>query len=144
MEHDIRIHREYYRLPDNILQTAKLSKLFLALEKGNLPKLSGKSLDDIQVSIDEDIKEGDLTDDDSEEESAAATVTVIGKKMLPLSVEQRCSNQKKTGKRIWSDAEKEAVDKHLGAFILRGKLPDAIRNCISAEVDALGDCDWKM
>ena len=51
--HDVRIHREYYRLPDNVMQTAKLSKLFLALESGSLHHEMGKSLDEIQVSVDE-------------------------------------------------------------------------------------------
>lgn len=55
MGHDIRIYREYYRLPDSIMQTAKLSKLFQALEKGDLLKNSGKSLNEIQVSLDEGI-----------------------------------------------------------------------------------------
>lgn len=36
MGHDIRIHREFYRLPDNVMQVAKLSKVLIALEKGQL------------------------------------------------------------------------------------------------------------
>ncbi|XP_049342001.1 uncharacterized protein LOC111192707 isoform X1 [Astyanax mexicanus] len=47
--HDIRVHREYYRLPEATTQLAKISKLLLAMEKGCLPDLQGKSLDDIEI-----------------------------------------------------------------------------------------------
>ncbi|KAK3534610.1 hypothetical protein QTP86_016760 [Hemibagrus guttatus] len=47
--HDIRVHREYYRLPEATIQLAKISKLLLAMEKGRLPDLQGKSLDDIEI-----------------------------------------------------------------------------------------------
>ena len=35
MGHDIRIHREYYRLPEDTLQLVKVSKFLINLEKGN-------------------------------------------------------------------------------------------------------------
>lgn len=47
--HDIRVHRDYYRLPEATTQLAKISKLLLAMEKGCLPNLQGKSLDDIEI-----------------------------------------------------------------------------------------------
>nr|XP_023660035.1 uncharacterized protein LOC111839935 [Paramormyrops kingsleyae] len=47
--HDIRVHRDYYRLPEATTQLAKISKLLLAMEKGSLPDLQGKSLDEIEV-----------------------------------------------------------------------------------------------
>lgn len=51
MGHDIRIHRDYYRLPDHTQQLAKLSKIFLNIESGMLVENSGKTLDDIEVSL---------------------------------------------------------------------------------------------
>jgi hypothetical protein len=48
--HDIRIHRQYYRLPEGTLQLAKVSKILLALESGALQKFGGKSLDDIDAA----------------------------------------------------------------------------------------------
>lgn len=47
--HDIRIHREFYRLPDKTLQLAKISKVLLALEKGRLAEFHGKNLDEITI-----------------------------------------------------------------------------------------------
>ena len=50
MGHDINIHREYYRLPDDTIELAKVSKLLISLESGNLQQWKGKSLNSIQVS----------------------------------------------------------------------------------------------
>ena len=52
MGHDIWIHREYYRLPEDTLQLVKVSKLLINLEKGSLQHFKGKSLDDIDVTAD--------------------------------------------------------------------------------------------
>ena len=49
MGHDLRVHREYYRMPQETLQIAKLSKLLLTLERGNMAKVAGKGLDDINI-----------------------------------------------------------------------------------------------
>ena len=51
MGHDIRVHRQYYRLPEDTLHTAKVAKILLLMEKGNLSSKSGKMLDDIQVDL---------------------------------------------------------------------------------------------
>jgi len=43
MGHDVRTHREFYRLPEDTIQLAKLSKLhvFLLTESGEIESLSG-------------------------------------------------------------------------------------------------------
>ena len=51
MGHDLRVHREYYQLPDTAVQrVTKLSRLFLSLERGNLASQHGKSLDELHVN----------------------------------------------------------------------------------------------
>ena len=50
--HDIRVHREYYRLPDSTYQVAKISKILLGLEKGTIQTMKGRSLDEIQMNSD--------------------------------------------------------------------------------------------
>lgn len=52
MGHDINIHREYYRLPENTLQTAKVAKILMLAESGSIAEFAGKSLDEIQVDMD--------------------------------------------------------------------------------------------
>ncbi|XP_026035994.1 uncharacterized protein LOC113029369 isoform X4 [Astatotilapia calliptera] len=50
--HDIRVHREYYRLPQSTIQLAKISKLLMAMEKGTVKDIQGKTLDEIGDDID--------------------------------------------------------------------------------------------
>lgn len=52
MGHDIRTHREFYRLPQDTLQLAKLSKVFLLMEQGRVDKFRGKTLDNVLLNID--------------------------------------------------------------------------------------------
>ena len=49
--HDINVHREFYRLPEQTLQVAKLSKLLIAVEHGETTNLQGRNLDDIDVNV---------------------------------------------------------------------------------------------
>lgn len=53
MGHDIRVHREFYRMPDEVVQVAKVSKFLLAVERGELTKYQGKGLDDIPLPEEE-------------------------------------------------------------------------------------------
>lgn len=60
--HNISVHQEYYRLPENTLQTAKVGKLLLAIESG-IGKYKGKQLDEMtELSDIEEEDEEDLGD----------------------------------------------------------------------------------
>jgi len=48
MGHDIRVHRTFYRLPENVLQAAKVTKLLHAINTGTIAKYKGKDFDDIE------------------------------------------------------------------------------------------------
>lgn len=62
MGHTTDIHKTYYRLPSDIYQMAKVSKLLLLNEKGKVAQYQGKTLDEINVSL--NIEENDKSDDD--------------------------------------------------------------------------------
>ncbi|XP_054867654.1 uncharacterized protein LOC129349183 isoform X1 [Amphiprion ocellaris] len=55
--HDIRVHRQYYRLPEGTVELAKVSKVLIALEQGRLSDFTGKSLDEIEIDPSEQILE---------------------------------------------------------------------------------------
>ncbi|XP_053389129.1 uncharacterized protein LOC128546010 [Mercenaria mercenaria] len=40
--HNIKVHREFDRLPEDTLQVAKISKILLEMERGNLHLFKGK------------------------------------------------------------------------------------------------------
>jgi hypothetical protein len=54
MGHDIRIHRSFYRLPNDVLQTSQLAKVFLLLENGELAEHKGKSLSELMMAVTND------------------------------------------------------------------------------------------
>ena len=49
--HDISVHREFYRLPEDTLQLAKCGKLLMLMDQGNFAENSGKRLDEIDVNL---------------------------------------------------------------------------------------------
>ena len=49
MGHDIRIHRQFYRMPTSLIQKARVAQLLTAVNAGDIQKYSGKSLDDVDV-----------------------------------------------------------------------------------------------
>lgn len=48
--HDITIHRQFYRLHESTLELAKVSKLLMAVDSGNIKNLTGKALQDIELA----------------------------------------------------------------------------------------------
>lgn len=53
MGHDIRVHREFYRLPEPTIQIAKMTKFLIAAEQNQLSSFKGMSLDSINVENEE-------------------------------------------------------------------------------------------
>ena len=43
------VHQDYYRLPSQTLELAKVSKLRMAIQNGNLVSLCGKTLGEIDI-----------------------------------------------------------------------------------------------
>ncbi|KAL2099510.1 hypothetical protein ACEWY4_003904 [Coilia grayii] len=67
--HNIAVHRQYYRLPEATVQVTKIAKLLLALEKGKLPELQGKTLDELGELADGDGCNGESTESKDTSES---------------------------------------------------------------------------
>ncbi|KAG7472086.1 hypothetical protein MATL_G00104710 [Megalops atlanticus] len=72
--HDIRIHREFYRLPEKTLQLAKISKVLMALEQGRLSEFHGKNLDEVDIDPDEKILDTDDGDGNIQEGTCSSAV----------------------------------------------------------------------
>ena len=48
--HDIRVHRDFYRLHESTIEIAKVSKLLLTVDQGETNKFAGKSLAEIDLN----------------------------------------------------------------------------------------------
>ncbi|XP_073727672.1 uncharacterized protein [Misgurnus anguillicaudatus] len=144
--HDIRIHRQYYRLPEGTLQLAKMSKVLMAMEKGTLSSFKGKRLDDIEIDPNEQLEaEGDSMSSDEEDCSDLPQTT----SPVPAETDQPSASQKDQGssippKRKWEEVEVKAVEKHLMKFIKTCKVPGKqdCERCIQAEPEALKERTW--
>ncbi|XP_067272563.1 uncharacterized protein [Pseudorasbora parva] len=138
--HDIRVHREYYRLPQSTIQLAKISKLLMAMEKGSVKDIQGKSLDEIGDDLDDmDTRSQQFpnvsTLQDNEEMLASGTFGSphlsentsqeeqgnAASPHLPDSVTQGFhASSRRCVKRPWSEEETKAVMKHMRPFIENG------------------------
>ena len=56
LDHDVKIHREYYMLPESTTQVAKEGKLLMLFEKGGLTEIAGKALDNIEMDLNDNKK----------------------------------------------------------------------------------------
>ena len=61
--HDIRVHRKYYRLPNSIMEKARVAKILMQVNSGNL-----SSKIDVNVTKDEEmsLEDGDTNESDDE------------------------------------------------------------------------------
>lgn len=50
MGHDIRVHRNFYRLPENTLELAKVTKIMHLINSGKISHFKGRDFDDIEFS----------------------------------------------------------------------------------------------
>ena len=48
--HDIRVHRDFYRLHESTIEIAKVSKLLLTVDQGKTSKFAGKTLTEIDLN----------------------------------------------------------------------------------------------
>ena len=77
MGHDLRIHREFYRMPLDVFQVAKVSKVFLACEEGRINEFAGKCLSDINLDSNEVVYLEDSDDDSEDGERDEGNVSVL-------------------------------------------------------------------
>ena len=144
--HNIKIHREFYRLPEKTMILAKVSKILIAAEKGKMHKYKGKSLDDIseQELVASTDEESEVTDSDesvvSEHLSEEKEKKSAGKKKNgdgrstekvkdtrneteTLNVSNNDENIKKINKNPWTEEEVAAVKSHLSKFFYLNTVP---------------------
>lgn len=75
MGHTSDIHKTYYRLPSDVYQMAKVSKLLLLNEKGEASKFKGKRLDEINIDLEPIENESNDENDELCEIDPSSTVS---------------------------------------------------------------------
>ena len=120
MGHDIRVHRTFYRLPEDTYQLAKVSKILLQLENGNISACKGKTLDEIEMCDDEELEieeceenRQNIDNDNSYDEEAVPVVPPKEFKGKKKDIVRKKNNERKK----WTDEEISAVKKILGNIL---------------------------
>lgn len=149
MGHTLSIHRSSYRLPDDIYQTAKISKLLLLMENGRAAQFKGKNLDEIDIDLEENLMEccdTEKVEEAEQEEQQCEDFTEINKS-------NRDSNSnpgpavKQKKKRVliaWTEEQKNVVCKYFDKHI-KTKKPPKRHECddlIKMHPDLLKNKDW--
>lgn len=154
MGHTTGVHRKSYRLPDDIYQTAKISKLLLLMEQGSSARYKGKSLDEIEIDLNEALEEHDDTpgSDIYEEEEVIENDNVASTSRVNHVTEQNPTTnrilhkkKKKCIKRIpWTIQQKEIVKEYFKSHITEKKPPKRheCEKLISMHENLLENKDW--
>lgn len=150
--HDVRIHRNFYRLSEDTLQMAKVSKILVAMERGNIQHFKGKSLDEIQFDVNEQIEEDEEVEEDEKEENASSEdefelslpAASFARRETP-TLTDNTKARKQYKKQPWNAAEKNVVIKYFQGEIKLKKEPKKgkCEECISQHT-VLRNRSWKQ
>ncbi|XP_072382177.1 uncharacterized protein [Diabrotica undecimpunctata] len=108
MDHTKKTHAEFYRLPNDIYQTAKISKLLLLSQSYGMEKHKGKSLS--EIDLDGEIVE-DIENDDFEKNGIDIKNT-LDESEIPQSSTMTPEPKKSKQRRLvpWTQQQKETVE----------------------------------
>ncbi|XP_077868316.1 uncharacterized protein LOC102808190 [Saccoglossus kowalevskii] len=109
--HYIRVHRKFYRIPQDTLQIAKVSRILLACERGSVEKYKNKSLDDIEIDLNEvsDDEESVLIDIKTPEAPTEKTADLAVCKIEPYLILESSFRNLKNGNELSDDIVNSAV-----------------------------------
>ncbi|XP_039283303.1 uncharacterized protein LOC120351152 [Nilaparvata lugens] len=171
MGHSVNVHKEYYRLPDDVGQVAKISKLLLALESGKLKEMKGQNFDDLQVDMGNDsLTESDASDHEDEgtrsveinedQPLTSQTYEADSNTSSPENKSERPHDGQSTVasgrantrvkkrrvtvvRKMWSQEETDAVVRHFQKHIIMKKVPnkEECDRCLEKEA-CLSNRSW--
>lgn len=131
MGHTEKTHAQFYRLPDDIYQTAKVSKLLLLSKEGAIERFKGKTLE--EINVDEYIYENGSDDEDDEipildealEENENNATTQVNDSEAAEKQNLATLRTKKGKKRTlvpWTKEQKRITEKYFSKHIIK-KIP---------------------
>lgn len=159
MGHTEKTHAQFYRLPDDIYQTAKVSKLLMMAKSSNIEQFKGKSLNEIEI-------EDNLVEDSEEDNTEEDYDNILGplenrNKMNTkfcindkIDSETSCVEQKKKlvqkkKKRIlvpWTEEQKTITEKFFSNHIKQKLAPkkNEVLSLIEKYPNTFANKSWMM
>lgn len=130
MGHDIRIHRDLYQITNDTLEMAKVSKLLVAMEQEKISRYAGKSLDDMEIDVDEEAEEEPPSESEDSpefpedpEQSTAATMNIQNVPGTQANRRRTPHTRKVLKKNPWTVDEKNSVLDYFSNEINLGIVP---------------------
>nr|CAI5862861.1 unnamed protein product [Callosobruchus analis] len=134
MGHTVDIHKHVYRLPDDVYQTAKISKLLMLMEKGDAAKYKGKALNDIDLDMEELVNDNyeETTPRTSSKEDEQSEISSIDDDIAEAADNSRNNlvqnhiNNKYVKKRVlvkWTSEQKQVVTRYFKQHVKEKRPP---------------------
>lgn len=145
MGHTNEVHRKSYRLPDDVYQTAKISKLLLLMEDGKADLYKGKNLNDIELDLNEELEGENFENEDvldyelpdssvstqsphDEPQPGSCRIQDQTDFQVPSAEPQNIKKGKKRTLVPWTDAQKKVVTTFFKRHI-KNKQPPKRNEC---------------
>nr|CAI5842379.1 unnamed protein product [Callosobruchus analis] len=151
--HDIRVHREFYRLHESAVELTKISRLLIAVDKGEANRFAGKRIEDISIEdlpcLEDEVENVGLESEDEEkiEGDSNGANEACKSQVIRKKIEKKEPPNNKNGRQrvYWSTEEKSAVLKFFRIHIKKGIVPkkEECEQCISGNEGALHRRKWK-
>ncbi|XP_050497351.1 uncharacterized protein LOC126878588 [Diabrotica virgifera virgifera] len=133
--HDIKVHRDFYRMHESAIELTKVSRLLIAVDKGEVNKFAGKSIDEIEIKDLPTLEEDEEEEPEDEPEGEAGidndeNVQTIHKTKLTKAKKSKMISR---GPVPWTNQEKEAVCNYFKLNIKKGIVPNKknVRNALN-------------
>ncbi|KAK4887045.1 hypothetical protein RN001_003316 [Aquatica leii] len=142
MGHTTKTHAEWYRLPLDIIQTAKVSKLLLLAQNSDITEFKGRNLNEINIG--DEIVE---TQSESEEETEKMVMESKNDQKRCASPKANTNKKKKTITRnAWSKEEREVTEIFFEKHI-KNKIPpkkEEVENLIARHPELFKNRKWDV
>lgn len=149
MGHTSKTHSEWYRLPSDVYQTAKVSKLLMLAQNNSIDQYKGRSLNELEVG-DEILEEDEGSESEREDMSTEDNVD----KLEEASVSEAASgkgtakgrkNKRKTVvKKAWSQEEKRVTEEFFKNHIKKKTAPKKgeVEKLVKNHPELFKDRNW--
>ncbi|KAL3275245.1 hypothetical protein HHI36_020014 [Cryptolaemus montrouzieri] len=130
MGHTKDTYEGWYRLPTDVHQTVKISKILLMSENRSIQEFKGRNLDDLNVNV--DIVEDDVTEDEEEIAEFKEEILEIKEEIAEIqevdkqtTAEYKWGNieKKKRVLRKWTKEEKQAAESYFSEHLRDCRAP---------------------
>lgn len=128
MGHSINVHLDYYRLPTDIVQMAKVSKILIAVEDGTPFQVQGSNIDDVVFNEDviDPVSSNNLPnqpDDNNDDETVPSVEEPLIEEDAEAAVVEPPKKKRKRNWIQWRNSEMDSIKTHFSDVIEQKKIP---------------------